>query len=111
MSIFYPASDVDPVRIAAEAQRLADALDRFAAGAQPTVDDLASAPVIDLWQPAYRAVHVLTGVVARHPHVAHGRAAATSEIFAIDVDAGWARSWSRLYALGRPFALADRRRQ
>ena len=111
MTILFPAAGGDPATIVAQARRLADDVERTLSGAPLTDAVLAGAPVLDAWRPALRSVHALVGVVAGHPGVADGHHALTSELFAIDVERGFARTWSRFYQLGRPFVLADRRTQ
>jgi hypothetical protein len=101
MTIQYP-HDSDPRCFIAQARALADDLARIVAGDGPTDADLADAPLIDLWRPALRPVFALIGVVHGHPSVRAGHTALTS-------DAGWARSWSRFYALGRCIGGAGRR--
>ena len=111
MSLRFPL-DSDPRHTIAQARAVADDLERLLAGAGPTAADLARAPVIDLWRPALRPAFALIGVVRGHPTVAAGHTALTSDIVAFDPDGlAWARSWGRLYALGRPLDGADGRRQ
>ena len=110
MTILYPGA-ASPADIIERARRLADDIERLAANGAPTAADLARAPVIDVYRPAQRAMGALIGVVTGHPTVRDRHVALTTELFAIDCDAGWARSWSRFYALGRPIDLRDRRRQ
>jgi hypothetical protein len=110
MSIVYPGAS-DPADIIKCARRLADDIEQLVACGGPTAADLAGAPVIDLYRPAQRPATALIGVLVGHPTVSNRHVAMTTEIFAIDPDAGWARSWSRFYALGRPVELRDRRRQ
>ncbi len=110
MSIFYPGA-ASPADIIECARRLADDIERLAANGAPTAADLARAPVIDLYRSAQRPTTALIGVVSGHPTVRNRHVAMTTEIFAIDPERSWARSWSRLYALGSPVELRDRRRQ
>lgn len=81
-------------------------LDRLAAAiaaaeARPTADDLAAAPVIDLWRPLVSptGVVVLCGFVAGHPRLGNALTR-TSPLVALDVSAGHARTVSRWYRLG-----------
>ena len=110
MPIVYPGA-VSPGDIIEHARRLADDIERLVANGGPTAADLARAPVIDLYRPAQRPTTALIGVIAGHPTVRNRHVAMTTEIFAIDPERGWARSWSRLYALGFPVEFRDRRRQ
>jgi hypothetical protein len=111
MSILFPSTADDPSQIVAQARRLADDIERMTHGAEFSLATLSGAPVLDAWRPALRSVHALVGAVAGHPGIIDGHTAITSELFAIDVEAGWARTWSRFYALKRPFVLADGRLQ
>jgi hypothetical protein len=111
MTILYPSITGDAAEVAAQARRLADDIERMTQCAQFFPAALSAAPVLDAWRPALRTVHALTGVVARHPGIIDGHQALSSELFAIDVESGWARTWSRFYALGRPFVLAEERLQ
>lgn len=75
------------------------------AEAGPTKADLSNAPLIDHWR-ALRSgsrTVVLWGNVSGHPLLGND-STTTSPLLAIDVQAGWARTKSRWYVLGRPFA-------
>ena len=111
MTLLFASTPGDPAEIVAQARRLADDVERMLAGAP--LDDalLAGAPILDLWRPALRQVQALTGVVKGHPSVADGRQALTTEVYAIDLERGLARTWSRFYLLGRSFALDNGRLQ
>lgn len=83
-----------------------DWLDRLmaaiaAAEAGPDPADLAAAPVIDLWRPlASRSGAVaLCGLVSGHPRLGN-TLIVTSQLIALDADAGHARTASRWYRLG-----------
>jgi hypothetical protein len=101
----------NPHRTIADARRLADDLDRLLSHGQPSDADLAGAPIIDCWQSALRPQRALVGVVTGHPSIGPGRPAVTSALYAFDPVAGWARTWSRFYRVGRPVDLPDGRRQ
>ncbi|MGA0613337.1 DUF6634 family protein [Paracoccus sp. KR1-242] len=75
------------------------------AEAGPTGADLINAPVIDHWRPLRSGSHTIAlwGNVSGHPLLGRDTAT-TSPLLAINVQAGWARTKSRWYALGRPFA-------
>ncbi len=94
-----------------KARRLADDLARIAADGSPSADDLAAAPILDFWQPALRDGHAIFGIVNGHPRIPDDHTALTTDVFALDADAGWARTWSRFYRLGRPLDLDAGRRQ
>lgn len=89
---------------------LADALTRIRDGG-PTADDLADAPVLDRFVIVPRMRPSLAGIAAGHPVLSGDRIIRTSELFAIDSDAGWARTYSRFYRLGRPGGAARGRDQ
>ena len=82
-------------------QVLVDDLRRIATGASPTADVLDDAPVTDGWSFGRRAAPVITGHTVGHPRLPDGPVV-TSEVIALDLDAGWARTLSRFYVLGRP---------
>lgn len=66
----------------------------------PSADQLGDAPQLDDWLPYVRGAGALTGHVNQHPLLG-SRRIVTSEIYAIDHEAGWARSFSRFYRLGK----------
>lgn len=74
----------------------------------PSHADLIDAPIIDHWLPLRSGSHtiVLWGNVSGHPLLGRDTTT-TSPLLAIDVEAGWARTKSRWYALGRPFAALE----
>ncbi|WGR63110.1 ATP-dependent Lon protease (plasmid) [Paracoccus ferrooxidans] len=78
------------------------------AEAGPTEADLTDAPVIDHWRPLRSGSRtiVLWGYVSGHPLLGRDTTT-TSPLLAIDVEAGWARTKSRWYNLGRPFAALE----
>ena len=110
MSILHP-SRADLRAAAAQARRLADALDRLSADGGPSRADLAEAPILTYWEPVRRFAPALMGVVDGHPTIRPNRSTVTSELFAMDGDALWARTWSRWYRLGAPMPAATGRRQ
>ncbi|QEU09179.1 DUF6634 family protein [Paracoccus yeei] len=73
-----------------------------AARAGPSEADLAQAPVLSDWKAAISpGGHVmLCGEVVNHPLLGHA-SIHTSQPVAIDPEAGWARTASRWYRLGR----------
>jgi hypothetical protein len=82
---------------------LTDDLDRLRSGHGPTADELAAAPLLDLWQPAAKADPCLVGASSGHPLLpGDGRLIHTSALWAFDREAGWARTLSRWYRLGTP---------
>jgi hypothetical protein len=114
MSILFPSTgDQTLADFAAQLRRLADDVERLAHGAQPSTSDLAAAPLADWWRFTRRETLALIGVVSGHPSRPDGdpRTMVTSEIFALDLERGWARTLSRFYALGRPVPFRNRRAQ
>lgn len=73
-----------------------------AAEAGPTEEDIATAPVLSDWKAAISpGGHVmLWGEVTDHPLLGNA-SIHTSQLIAIDPEAGWARTASRWYRLGR----------
>ena len=79
-----------------------------AAEAGPTEEDLAQAPVLSGWKAAISpGGHVmLWGEVTDHPLLGNA-SIHTSQLIAIDPEAGWARTASRWYRLGQPIAALE----
>ncbi|WP_449043442.1 DUF6634 family protein [Paracoccus versutus] len=73
-----------------------------AAEAGPTEEDLAQAPVLSDWMAAISPGGnvMLWGEVTNHPLLGNA-SIHTSQLIAIDPEAGWARTASRWYRLGR----------
>ncbi len=109
MSIVFPSSQDDLSDIAAQARRLADALDRLAADRRPSTPEMAGAPMLDAWSMGSRRVPALVGTVAGHRSIAEARLTITSELFAIDPRGRWARTWSRFYWLADPISSPARK--
>lgn len=80
---------------------LADALDAAEGGEYPSADELAVAPVLEDWELGMRPVAALVGRVTGHCDHQAGRRVRTSEVYVSDRRT-WARTYSRLYRLGRP---------
>lgn len=97
-TIFFDA-DIDV--LAARTRRLADDLARLLADGGPTDADLADAPLLDRWVKAARMLPALAGSVSGHPVMGDRPRIVTSDLFALDADAGWARTANRFYRLGR----------
>lgn len=76
-----------------------------AAEAGPSEADLAEAPVIDRWLPLFSKPFnlLLWGEVTDHPELG-SNFITTSQLLAVNAKAGWARTRSRWYRLGMPFA-------
>lgn len=80
-------------------ERLAADMRRIAAGDWPRAEDLNSAPVMDFWSLGSVTIPTLEGISQGHPRIPAGPTTST-EVWAIDVHAGWARTLSRFYRLG-----------
>jgi hypothetical protein len=96
--IIYPG--IDGPETYRRSKSLAEDLARLAVGQQPTAGDLSAAPIIDDWTIADRQESALAGLISGHP-VLGTRPGITSSVFALDLDHGWARTWSRWYRLGK----------
>ncbi|MBU1335958.1 MAG: hypothetical protein KJ944_17390 [Alphaproteobacteria bacterium] len=89
------------LRTAKLLHRLSDDLKLIEDGQGPTAAQLSDAPRIDGWTLGYRFDPALVGVVSQHPLLADGPIT-TSSLYYLDIEAGYARTLSRLYVLGRP---------
>lgn len=67
---------------------------------QPTEAMLRDAPILQCWGAAQGPAPCLIGSVIGHPILGDRRIIHTSEVYALDPDEGWARTWSRFYRLG-----------
>ncbi len=67
----------------------------------PDPDDLRDAPILDAWRFALLPTRCLVGSVTGHPLLGNSPLMHTTPIFASDVEAGWVRTLSRFYRLGR----------
>lgn len=88
-------------------ERLIADLEAIRAGRGPTAADLASAPVLDRYRAGFIPLPCLSGEMQGHPTIADGPGR-TSDIWVLAVDRGWIRTYSRYYALGRPFGDENR---
>ncbi len=109
MNVLFPSAGHTPDELAAAARRLADDLARLASGSDPDPAALADAPILDWWSPAQRRTGCLIGLASGHPRIARGHTTLTTELYAIDRDGLWARTWSRFYRLGRTAGDGGRR--
>lgn len=75
---------------------LADDLERLTVFT-PAAEQIDGAPVLHDWQTQFRPSLALVGNVEGH---LGPRTVLTSEIFAYDGNAGWARTFNRFYKLG-----------
>jgi hypothetical protein len=67
---------------------------------RPSAALLEHAPLLEQWSFAIIQRPCLMGAVEGHPLLGDLSRMHTSELFAIDQAAGWARTWSRYYRLG-----------
>ena len=72
----------------------------------PTIGEIAEAPLIDRYQLTYRDSPCMVGNVLNHP-ILTGPVVTTSEVWIFAPELGWARTYSRLYALGRPLGADE----
>jgi hypothetical protein len=63
-------------------------------------EELEEAPRLENWSIVTRPVTAIEGLITGHPLLGDGRQVATSEVYAIDASARWARTFSRFYVLG-----------
>jgi len=79
-----------------------------AAETGPSETNLATAPVLTNWSPAIssRGHVILWGDVIGHP-ILDSDHITTSQLIAIDLAAGWARTASRWYRLEKPIAVLE----
>lgn len=86
-------------------------VESYLGGQAPSPPELSCAPQLQGWRAVIvrarnnngqlRMCMVLNGRVSGHPHLADGETIHTSEVIWFDRDRQWARSWNRLYRLGR----------
>jgi hypothetical protein len=84
----------------ARLEALLSDLRRLRGGEHPSPAELAMAPSIDQWIVAERKVPSLVGLIQGHPHIPQLRLSQTSDLEVINEARGYARTRSRLYALG-----------
>jgi hypothetical protein len=90
----------EPLETAETLEKLARDLRSMAQGDVPQQNEITKAPLLCNWSFAQRPRMVLSGKMYGHPNIADGHLAVTSELFVIDPGQQWARTYSRLYALG-----------
>lgn len=85
--------------------RLVDLLDELErlSTIQPDLKELRNAPILDQWSAGIGTDGCprLYGRVTGHPRLREGARIYTSPYFQVDPEAGWARTWSRIYKLCR----------
>lgn len=104
-----PAPELEP-----EIQRLRGLvrdLEDIRRGKHPNKAALATCPKIHDWQGITRPDPCLTGIMFNHPTIGDGRQGVTTGLWVLAPNLGYARTITRLYALGRPdrSALLDLR--
>lgn len=88
-------------------QKLLRDLNRAQMGRHPDPEIVANAPMLEGWQVATRPEPCLVGTMHGHPHVEEGHFGITSGVWLLAPTLGYARTLSRIYALGRPAARRD----
>lgn len=83
----------------------------FLSGETPSQLDFASAPLLEGWravvvhpkfeQQPLLPILLLIGRVLAHPHHLDGRMIHTSQLIWLAYDRTWARTWNRVYRLGK----------
>jgi hypothetical protein len=96
MTIHFPGGG-DVATTIANLRALAADLERMTMF-QPS-SELNDAPMISNWSRTNRSIGALAGLVVGHPTLPN-KLVVTSEVFAIDEQRGWARTFSRFYRLG-----------
>lgn len=104
--MYYRFNDRRPFQaIGADLERLRTLvrdLDRIHHGDHPDSADLADAPAIHGWSITRRPEACLIGTMRGHPKIADGSLGATSGLWLLAPELGYARSLNRFYLLGRP---------
>lgn len=99
-------NDRSPIpEIAFEIERLRgllNDLDRARIGRHPNRQAIADAPLLDNWEMTYRPEPCIVGTMRGHPTVEDGHTGMTSGVWLVAPAFGYARTLSRIYALGRP---------
>lgn len=97
MSILYPCGG-NPLATAGYLRALAADLEAMTVFVPR--EELEGAPRLDNWTVVTRTVMALQGTVTEHPLLGSRPRVVTSEVYAVDGRAKWARTLSRFYALG-----------
>jgi hypothetical protein len=100
MSLLYPSGDLN--EFAEALYRLERDVAHLRADGRPTDEMLVRAPILNHWVAAIAPAPCLVGSVSGHPRLGSRPLIHTSELYALDPIAGWARTWSRWYRLGIP---------
>jgi hypothetical protein len=88
--------------VAATYRKLADDIERMGRGEFPSPEELAAAPVIEDYRAHWRSDPCMRGYIYGHPEIPDGDLTHTSVAVGYDFEAGWLRTRSRLYRLGKP---------
>ncbi len=99
MPILFPHDQSRLAALADQARRLADALSRLAVAGKPSAADMVGAPIVSGFRIGLNGTPALSGTIVANPPIFHDDHTMTDDLFAIDYDARWARTWSRWYAL------------
>jgi hypothetical protein len=96
--------DMTPTERQSEIFRRAQTLQN--ADVPPTEDEIAQAPILENWFLARAMGTTIVSGETDHPELGAGRIM-TSLVIAMNVDAGWMRSNSRVYRLGHQLRYDD----
>jgi hypothetical protein len=108
MFVFNNDSPIPGIEIEIERlESLLRDLNRAKIGRHPNPQIVANAPTLDDWQVATRPEPCLVGTIHGHPHVEEGHLGMTSGLWLLAPTLGYARTLSRIYALGRPATCRD----
>ncbi|WP_441277185.1 hypothetical protein AB7783_06865 [Tardiphaga sp. 172_B4_N1_3] len=77
-------------------------LERVRVGQHPGRRILDDAPVLENWEVTVRTEPCLKGIVHGHPRIQDRRMTITSQLWLLAPALGYARTLSRVYALGEP---------
>lgn len=80
-------------------ETLAGDLSDILAGKAPPEEVLSRAPLLNRWRIGLAFSPVLVGYVVGHPNIPDG-VVTTSDLWLMEEDGGWARTFSRYYRLG-----------
>lgn len=105
MSILFPGG-VPVLETVERLRQLASDLERMTMFG-PNSEALTDAPFLSGWALAHRRATALSGRVAEHPLLGRRRSILTSEVYALDPTAGWARTFTRFYKLGSAAGMGD----